>query len=79
MDDRARMRRRYEHRSSGRLAGAIANYQLTGEEAALAREVLWDRAKGLGRLSRRSILAVALVGIAAGTAAAWAITRGLWP
>ncbi len=79
MDDGARLRRRYERQSSGRLVGAIASNQLTEDEAALAREVVWDREKGLGRLSARSILAIALVGIAAGTAAAWAMTRGLLP
>ena len=49
------------------------------DEAALAREIVWDRAKGLGRLSAKSILATALVGIVAGTVAAWAITRCLLP
>ncbi len=79
MDDGARIRRHYERQSRGRLVGAIAGNQLAEDEAALAREVLWDRDKGLGRLHAKSILAVALVGIAAGTAAAWAMTRGLLP
>ncbi len=79
MENWARIRRRYERQSSGRLVGAIANNRLTGEEAALARHVLWDREKGLGLLSGKLILAMALVGIAAGTAAAWAMTRGLLP
>ncbi len=57
--------------------GAIANNQLTDEEAASVRDVLWDREKGLGLLNGKSILAIALIGIAAGTVAAWAITRGL--
>ena len=77
MDDRARIRRRYERQSSNWLVGAIANNQLTDEEAASVRDVLWDREKGLGLLNGKSILAIALIGIAAGTAAAWAITRGL--
>ncbi len=79
MDDGTRIRRRYERQSSGRLVGAIASNQLSEDEAALAREVVWDREKRLGRLSARSILAIALVGIVAGTAAAWAMTRGLLP
>ena len=79
MDDGARLRRRYERQSSGRLVGAIASNQLTENESALAREIVWDREKGLGRLGANSILVIALVGIAVGTAAAWAVTRGLLP
>ena len=79
MDNWARIRRRYERQTSSRLVGAIANNKLTDEEAALARDVLWDREKGLGLLSGKLILAMALVGIAAGTAAARAMTRGLLP
>ena len=79
MDDGTRIRRRYERQSSGRLVGAIASNQLSEDEAALAREVVWDREKRLGRLSASSILAIGLVGIVAGTAAAWAMTRGLLP
>ena len=79
MDNLVRIRRCYERQISSRLVGAIASNQLTDEEAALARDVLWDREKGLGLLSGKLILAMALVGIAVGTAAAWAMTRGLLP
>ena len=79
MNDEPWVPRHYERQSSGQLVAAIASNQLTEDKAALAREILWDREKGLGRLSAKSILAIALVGIAAGTAAAWAMTRGLLP
>ena len=79
MENWPRIRRRYERQISSRLVGAIASNQLADEEAALARDVLWDREKGLGLLSGKLILAMALVGIAVGTAAAWAMTRGLLP
>ncbi len=79
MAERDRMRRRYERQSSGRLVGAIVNNQLSDDAAALARQILWERDKGRGRLSGPAILAMALIGIAAGLAAGWAVVQGLVP